>query len=53
MASSDDEPEPPGGGSDPPVALTADEKRKSKWRRMLGVTVDDWKAYVRAKPQVV
>lgn len=35
------------------MALTADEKRKSKWRRMLGVTVDDWKAYVRAKPQVV
>ena len=56
MASSDDEPGPSYGGPaavDPPVLLSAAEKRLRKWRRMLGVTVDDWKAYVRAKPQVV
>ena len=40
-------------GEEVPVKETADMKRVRKWRKMLGITIADWKSYVRVKPQVV
>ena len=47
----DEEKDEEGEGQQPNE--TADMKRVRKWRKMLGITIADWKSYVRVKPQVV